>query len=99
MDKFRIRYHCHTEPDRNSELSGFYKNEKYIGRSYNGFFEVSPNWGGEHQTKLITKTTFNQYFKLQVPQDTVKNEVTPEILNTINPQVEPQNIPSNVKHA
>ena len=97
MDKFRITYRCHTQPDRDSDLNGFEKNEKYIGRTYNGFFEISPNWGGEHQTKLITKTSFERYFKLLVPKKEVipESESETEIRSNINTPIQTQNSSEN----
>ena len=64
MDKFRISYKCHTKPNGTTELDGFHVNQSYVGRSYNGLFEVAPNWGRNDDRKVITKRIFDDYFEL-----------------------------------
>lgn len=64
MDKFRIQYKCNKAPKPNTGLEGFYVDQQYVGRSFNGLFEVTPQWGNGKQTRLIRKNEFEEYFEL-----------------------------------
>lgn len=64
MDKFRITFKCVKTPKDFSTLEGYAADKQYIGRSYNGLYEVSAHWGSDRPTALITKQLFDQYFIL-----------------------------------
>lgn len=64
MDKFRINYKCNKAPKPCAGLEGFMVDQLYVGRSFNGLFEVTPQWGNGKQTKLLKKTEFEEYFEL-----------------------------------
>jgi hypothetical protein len=64
MDRYRIEFKCTKVPKPNTGLEGFTTDRLYIGRSFNGLFEVAPNWGSGRQTKLIEKSVFNEYFEV-----------------------------------
>ena len=64
MDKFRIQYKCNKAPKPNTGLEGFMVDQQYVGRSFNGLFEVTPQWGNGKQTRLIQKNEFEEYFEL-----------------------------------
>ncbi len=64
MDKFKISYICHKKPDKWMHLDGFKEGQHYMGRTFNGLFEVSPSWGTDMPTKMINKQTFNSFFEL-----------------------------------
>ena len=69
MDRFRIEYKCIKVPKPSSGLEGFEEGKSYVGRSFNGFFEVASSWGSGKQTKLISKAYFEEHFELVgVPQ-------------------------------
>ena len=64
MDKFKISYICHKKPDKWIHLDGFEMGQKYWGRAFNDLFEVSPLWGSDTPTKIISRKTFASYFEL-----------------------------------
>ncbi|AHM61216.1 hypothetical protein D770_14810 [Flammeovirgaceae bacterium 311] len=64
MDKFRINYKCNKMPKANSGLEGFTLDRTYTGRSFNGLFEVTPQWGNGKQTKLLQRQEFEEYFEV-----------------------------------
>ena len=64
MDKFRINYKCNKAPKPHSGLEGFMVDQQYIGRAFNGLYEVTPQWGNGKQTRLLQKTEFEEYFEL-----------------------------------
>lgn len=64
MDKFRIHFKCNKEPQPHSGLEGFNTDSLYTGRSFNGFYEVSPKWGNGKQTRLLKQAEFEQYFEV-----------------------------------
>jgi len=64
MDKFRISYKCIKVPKSNSGMDGFEKDQYYTGRAFNGFYEISPQWGSGKPTKLISKLIFNEHFEV-----------------------------------
>lgn len=64
MDRFRIKYKCNKAPKPSAGLEGFMVDHMYVGRSFNGLFEVTPQWGNGKQTKLLQKTEFDEYFEL-----------------------------------
>ncbi|MCG8474666.1 MAG: hypothetical protein MI784_04200 [Cytophagales bacterium] len=63
MDKYRITFTCHKKPNDNSRLKGFETNRTYIGRSYNGLFEISTCWGDGGPTVLLKASEFKKYFQ------------------------------------
>lgn len=62
MDRYRVEFTCLKEPNGQAGLNGYLQDKKYVGRAFNGFYEISPNWGNGETTKLIDKKTFFQYF-------------------------------------
>ncbi|BDD11190.1 hypothetical protein FUAX_36220 [Fulvitalea axinellae] len=64
MDKFRIEYRCRKQPNNQSELQGFEAQKVYVGRTYNGLYEVSPDWGSGARSALISGSVFREYFEL-----------------------------------
>lgn len=64
MDRFRVSFKCIKEPKAQSGLEGYELNKSYVGRSYNGLFEISSRWGDGGVTKVVEKQTFNQYFEV-----------------------------------
>lgn len=64
MDKYRIIFQCHTAPQSIQGLEGYTIEKRYVGRMFNGLYEISPEWGSDKQTKLITKTLFDKYFEV-----------------------------------
>jgi hypothetical protein len=63
MDRHKITFECIAEPDSLSGLEGFVKDGVYEGRAFNGLYEVTPRWGRELESKLISKKIFERYFK------------------------------------
>jgi len=64
MDKYRVEFVCNTKPDERKFLGGYKKGIRYIGRSFNGLFEVTPKWGSSLPTRVIPRKLFDQYFEL-----------------------------------
>ena len=64
MDKFKINFVCNKQPDDKLRMSGFKIGEIYSGRSFNGLYEISPNWGSDAPTRILSKKAFNEYFEL-----------------------------------
>lgn len=64
MDKYRIIFQCHTAPESIPGLEGYEIQKQYVGRMFNGLFEISPSWGSDKQTKLIAKALFDEYFEI-----------------------------------
>ncbi len=64
MDKFKINFVCNKEPDNTLRISGFKIGEVYSGRSFNGLFEISPRWGSDDPTRILTKKTFSEFFEI-----------------------------------
>ena len=67
MDKFRISFICNKEPDEKFRMSGFKAGEIYSGRMFNGLYEISPRWGSDDPTRILSKKTFNEYFEIVEP--------------------------------
>ena len=67
MDKYRINYKCIKVPKPTTGLEGFELERVYAGRSFNGYYEVSADWGSGKKTQLITKQIFDEYFELAGP--------------------------------
>ena len=63
IDRFRIVFRCCKRPDASSQLIGFKADKVYIGRYYNGLYEISVDWG-RGKPFLIEKKQFEQYFQL-----------------------------------
>ncbi len=64
MDRYKISYKCNKQPETSTGLSGFEPHKSYTGRAYNGFFEISSEWGRGKPTMLLDKKSFEQYFEL-----------------------------------
>ncbi len=64
MDRYRIQFKCNKQPKPNAGLDGFDVEKNYVGRSFNGLYEVTPSWGSGRQTKLINKSIFEEYFEV-----------------------------------
>ena len=64
MDDYKITFKCRKEPQIGLGLDGFRRDTQYTGRSYNGWFEVSPEWGRGRPTKMLDKNIFDEYFEL-----------------------------------
>lgn len=60
-----IRFKCHKSPESTSSLEGFTKGNTYIGRSFNGFYQISAKWGSGMQTAMLNQQQFEQYFELE----------------------------------
>jgi hypothetical protein len=63
-DRFRIEFRCSRKPDDQSGLSDFEENRSYIGRTYNGLFEIAPDWGRGKPSVLLRKRLFERYFEV-----------------------------------
>ncbi|MCC5921201.1 MAG: hypothetical protein LAT68_13085 [Cyclobacteriaceae bacterium] len=63
MDKHRIFFECIETPRNLPELKGFTKGKVYEGRSFNGLYEVSLEWGNGKPNSLISKKLFKSFFK------------------------------------
>lgn len=64
MNKFKIHYICNKAPDKWIHLDGFEEGVIYTGRMFNGVFEVTPNWGGDLPTKMISRKIFDSFFEM-----------------------------------
>jgi hypothetical protein len=64
MDKFRIFYVCNRQPSDKNFPGTFEIGNRYIGRTFNDLFEITPRWGSDIPTKLIPRKIFDQYFEL-----------------------------------
>lgn len=67
MDRYRIEFKCTREPNGQSGLNGYKAEKTYVGRTFNGLYEISPNWGSGDNTKLVDKKLFFQFFDLIQP--------------------------------
>ena len=63
-DRFRIQFRCSHRPDEQSGLSEFEVDKDYIGRAYNGLFEIAPDWGRGKPSVLLRKRLFERYFEI-----------------------------------
>ncbi|MEM6842638.1 MAG: hypothetical protein AAF944_22345 [Bacteroidota bacterium] len=63
-DKFRIQFRCSRRPDELSGLADFEVDKFYIGRAYNGLFEIAPDWGRGKPSVLLRKGLFERYFEI-----------------------------------
>ncbi|SMG43069.1 hypothetical protein SAMN05661096_02973 [Marivirga sericea] len=64
MDRYRINFVCNKLPDQKTGLMGFKIGENYEGRAFNGLFEINAKWGSGTESKLISKSLFDEYFEL-----------------------------------
>lgn len=64
MDKFKISFKCSKQPEGTNGLLGFEPDKAYIGRAYNGLYEVSTDWGRGKPTILLDRKIFDRYFEL-----------------------------------
>jgi hypothetical protein len=64
MDNFKIEFICNKRPVNDSLKGPYIPGQKYIGRSYNGLYEISPKWGSDLPTKVVTRKLFEEYFEL-----------------------------------
>ncbi len=62
-DRFRIKFRCSRKPDEQSGLSDFEENQSYEGRTYNGLFEIAPDWGRGKPSIILRKRLFERYFE------------------------------------
>lgn len=72
MDRYRISFVCSKLPDQQTGLKGFKVGKTYEGRAFNGLFELSPKWGSGEESKLISKSLFNEYFEIIDQNELVK---------------------------
>lgn len=75
MDRFKVKFRCHTEPEEGSGLRGFKEGEAYEGRSFNGLVEVSPRWGRSADSKLIGLSVFKRYFEWAEEKQTMNEQL------------------------
>lgn len=72
MDRYKIKFVCHTEPDNSSRLLGFKEGVEYEGRHFNGLYEISTSWG-HTDSKLVGERVFTKYFeKVESTQTVIK---------------------------
>lgn len=64
MDRFKISFKCSKKPELTSGLNGFEPEKCYRGRTYNGLFEISSEWGKGKPTIVLDKKVFYRYFEL-----------------------------------
>ncbi len=81
MDKFKIVFRCLKSPDPSTGLEGFFVNELYEGRSFNGLFELTPDWGKGKPTVLIEKNSFERYFEVIDRELLSKAEKTSKVID------------------
>ncbi len=63
-DKFKIQFRCSRRPDEHSGLADFEVNKCYTGRTYNGLYEIAPEWGRGKPSVLLRRRLFDRYFKV-----------------------------------
>lgn len=63
-DKFRIYFRCSHRPENSSGLNGFELDKSYMGRAYNGLYEIAPDWGRGKPSILLRKRLFERYFEV-----------------------------------
>lgn len=64
LDRFTISFKCSNQPVEGTGLKGFKPECLYKGRTYNGLYEVSTEWGSGKPTVLLDRKVFEKYFKL-----------------------------------
>lgn len=64
MDRFKISFKCNKQPDVSSGLFGFEPEKCYRGRSFNGLYEISSEWGRGKPTIILDKKIFYRYFEV-----------------------------------
>lgn len=64
MDRYKINFVCTKLPDQKTGLRGFKVGASYEGRAFNGLFQLNAKWGSGTESKLISKSLFNEYFDL-----------------------------------
>ncbi len=64
MDKYRINFKCNKTPKANLGLEGYEPDKQYAGRTFNGVFEIAPNWGKDFPTRMLDGKIFFEYFEL-----------------------------------
>lgn len=64
MDRYKISFKCNKQPEISSGLLGFEPEKNYRGRSYNGLYEISTEWGKGKPTVLLDRKIFNRYFEI-----------------------------------
>ena len=65
LDRFKISFKCNTQPNEGTGLRDFKPNRTYIGRAYNGLFEISTDWGSGKPTVLLDRKMFERYFEIE----------------------------------
>ena len=78
LDRFKIEFKCNVQPNEGTGLRDFKPNRHYTGRSYNGLFEISTDWGSGRPTVLLDKKTFDRYFEIEAVQEE-ENELAMQI--------------------
>ncbi len=68
LDRFKISFRCSTQPNEGTGLRGFEPERSYIGRTYNGLYEVSTDWGSGKPTVLLEKKDFERFFVLEAKE-------------------------------
>lgn len=68
LDRFKISFKCSTQPNESTGLRGFQPERSYIGRTYNGLYEVSTDWGSGKPTVLLERKDFERYFELEAKE-------------------------------
>ena len=63
---------CKRLPEPNTGLKGFKVGQSYEGRAFNGLFEINPQWGSGQESKLISKSLFNEFLKESLHDELVK---------------------------
>ena len=63
IDQYRIVFRCQQQPEQSSQLIGFEADKEYVGRYYNGLYEVAVDWG-RSTPFLIGRQQFAKYFTL-----------------------------------
>lgn len=75
MDKYKITFKCKKQPKPTTGLAGFEADRLYVGRTFNGLYEVTPQWGKGGQNKLIGRAVFEEYFEIVNQQEGVQNQI------------------------
>ena len=58
-----IEYRC-LKSTEGTHLKGFVKGKIYKGRSFNGLYEITPEWAGHQPSYLVEKKEFDLFFEL-----------------------------------
>jgi hypothetical protein len=61
-----VEFKCVKKPEITS-LSGFEVGKKYKGRTFNGLYQISLEWGGHSPSLMIDSKEFSKYFAVETP--------------------------------